>query len=166
MIPPDVIDRLQGTLGLGGGSPPAVEVYYSAENPLKRRYVQATIDATLADANKALSDEIFKQSARYLNLIVAGGGCRCRRRRRRHPRPAQRGEDHRRRDRGPARAIVRAGRARAGDPFARLAADNLDVSKPILASIGSPVTVKETVDLRLELVARRVRRRGRRRRSR
>ena len=97
VIPPDVIERLQGTLALGGGKPPTVEVYYSAENPLKRRYVQATIDATLADANKALSDEIFKEAARYLNLIVAGGavslpivG------RRRHPRPAQRADDHRR----------------------------------------------------------------------
>ena len=29
--------------------------------------------------------------------------------------------------------------------FARLAADNLDVSKPILATIGSPVRVKQTV---------------------
>jgi hypothetical protein len=144
VIPPDVIERLQGTLALGGGDPPAVEVYYSAENPLKRRYVQATIDATLADANKALSDEIFKEAARYLNLIVAGGsvslplvgdvdilGLRA------------------------AQAIIDG--AIAGLPedspsrtalqqvsrFARLAADNLDVSKPILASISSPVRVKE-----------------------
>ena len=73
MIPPDVIERLQSTLALGGGDPPTVEVYYSAENPLKRRYVEATIDATLADANKALADEIFKEAAGYLNLIVAGG---------------------------------------------------------------------------------------------
>ena len=50
----DVIERLQATLSLGGGDPPTVEVYFSAENPLKRRYVEATIDATLADANKAL----------------------------------------------------------------------------------------------------------------
>jgi ABC-type multidrug transport system permease subunit len=144
VIPPDVIERLRGTLALGGGEPPAVEVYYSAENPLKRRYVQATIDATLADANKALSDEIFKEAARYLSLIVAGGnlslplvgdvdilGLRA------------------------ARAIIDG--AIAGLPedspsrtalqqvsrFARLAADNLDVSKPILASISSPVQVKE-----------------------
>jgi hypothetical protein len=144
VIPPDVIERLQGTLGLGGGDPPTVEVYYSAENPLKRRYVQATIDATLADANKALSDEIFKEAARYLSLIVAGGnvslplvgevdilGLRA------------------------AQAIIDG--AIAGLPedsssrtalqqvsrFARLAADNLDVSKPILASISSPVRVKE-----------------------
>ena len=38
VIPPDVIERLQGTLRLGGGDPPTVEVYYSAENPLKRRF--------------------------------------------------------------------------------------------------------------------------------
>jgi ABC-2 type transport system permease protein len=144
VIPPDVIDRLRGTLALSGGEPPAVEVYYSAENPLKRRYVQATIDATLADANKALSDAILKESAQYLNLIVTGGkvslplvgdidvlGLRN------------------------ARKIIDA--ALAGLPpdspsraaleqvsrFAGLAADNLDVSKPILASIGSPVSVKE-----------------------
>jgi hypothetical protein len=144
VIPPDVIERLQGTLSLGGGDPPTVEVYYSAENPLKRRYVQATIDSTLADANKALADEIFKESARYLSLIVEGGnvslplvgdvdilGLRS------------------------ARAIIDA--AVAGLPedsssrtalqqvsrFARLAADNLDVSKPILASIANPVQVRE-----------------------
>jgi hypothetical protein len=139
-----VIERLQGTLGLGGGDPPTVEVYYSAENPLKRRYVQSTIDSTLADANKALSDEIFKESARYLALIVEGGkvslplvgevdilGLRS------------------------AQAIIDAAIAslppdstsrdalRQVSRFARLAADNLDVSKPILASISSPVQVKE-----------------------
>jgi ABC-type multidrug transport system permease subunit len=144
VIPPDVIERLQGTLGLGGGEPPTVEVYYSAENPLKRRYVQATIDSTLADANKALSDEIFKQSARYLRLIVEGGnvslplvgdvdilGLRS------------------------AQAIIDAAIAGLPDDspsrvslqqvsrFARLAADNLDVSKPILASISNPVRVRE-----------------------
>jgi ABC-2 type transport system permease protein len=144
VIPPDVIDRLQGTLGLGGGEPATVEVYYSAENPLKRRYVQSTIDSTLADANKALADAIFKESAQYLSLIVEGGdvslplvgdvdilGLRN------------------------AQAIIDA--AIAGLPadspsrtalqqvsrFARLAADNLNVSKPILASIASPVRVKE-----------------------
>ena len=144
VIPPDVIGRLQATLGLGGGAPPAVEVYYSAENPLKRRYVKATIESTLADANKALSDQILKESARYLNLIVVGGtvelpvvgkvdilGLRN------------------------AQAIIDA--ALAGLPrdsssrtaleqvsrFARVAADNLNLSTPILASIGSPVRVKE-----------------------
>src|SRR5215217_3573015 len=145
VIPPDVIERLQGTLALSGGDkPPAVEVYYSAENPLKRRYVQATIDATLADANRVLSDQIFKDAARYLNLIVVGGSLSL-------PvvgdveilglRNAQRIIDA---------AIVGLPRdssariaLRQVSRFARLAADNLDVSKPILASIGSPVAVRE-----------------------
>jgi ABC-type multidrug transport system permease subunit len=144
VIPPDVIKRLQGTLGLGGGDPPTVEVYYSAENPLKRRYVQATIDATLADANKALADEIFKESARYLSLIVQGGNVSL-------PlvgdidilglRNAQKIIDAAITglpDGSPSRTALQ-----QVSRFARLAADNLDVSKPILASIANPVRVKE-----------------------
>ena len=144
VIPPDVIEQLQGTLALGGGDPPAVEVYYSAENPLKRRYVEATIDATLADANKALSDEIFKEAAGYLNLIVAGGTLSL-------PvvgdveilglRNAQRIID------AAIAGLPEDSSARVAlrqvSRFARLAADNLDVSRPILASIGSPVRVNE-----------------------
>ena len=144
VIPPDVIERLQGTLALGGGDPPTVEVYYSAENPLKRRYVEATIDATLADANKALADEIFKEAAGYLNLIVEGGQLSL-------PVVGDVNILGLRR----AQAIIDG--AMAGLPedsgsrvalqqvsrFARLAAENLDVSKPILASIANPVRVRE-----------------------
>jgi ABC-2 type transport system permease protein len=144
VVPADVIERLRGTLALGGGEPPTVEVYYSAENPLKRRYVKATIDSTLADANKALSDEIFKQAARYLNLIVVGGKLSL-------PvvgdvdilglRNAQAIID------GAIAGLPKDADARVTlqqvSRFAQLAADNLDVSKPILASIGSPVKVEE-----------------------
>jgi ABC-2 type transport system permease protein len=144
VVPPDVIERLQGTLALGGGDPPTVEVYFSAENPLKRRYVEATIAATLADANKALSDEIFKEAAGYLNLIVAGGELSL-------PVVGDVNILGLRR----AQAIIDAAMADMDedDPsraalqqvsrFARLAAENLDVSKPILASISNPVQVKE-----------------------
>jgi len=146
VIPPDVIERLQGTLALGGGEPPTVEVYFSAENPLKRRYVEATIDATLADANKALSDEVFREAARYLNLIVAGGSLSL-------PlagdveilglRNTQKLID------AAIATLPQDSDARVAlqqvSRFARLAADNLDVSKPILASIGSPVAVDERV---------------------
>jgi len=146
VIPPDVIERLQGTLALGGGEPPTVEVYFSAENPLKRRYVEATIDATLADANKALSDEVFKEAARYLNLIVAGGSLSL-------PlvgdveilglRNTQKLID------AAIAGLPQDSDARVAlqqvSRFASLAADNLDVSRPILASIGSPVAVDEQV---------------------
>src|SRR5215216_4333380 len=48
VVPADVTSRLQGTLGLGGGKRPPVEVYYNADNPLKRQYVEDTIESTLA----------------------------------------------------------------------------------------------------------------------
>ena len=146
VVPADVTAKLQGTLGLSGAGRPTVEVYYNADNPLKRQFVQDTIDATLADANQAISAEVLREAARYLNVIVAGGkvglplvgtvdilGLR------------------------KARAIIEATLAtlprdapqRAGleqvSRFAGLAADNLDLSKPILGSISSPVRVKEHV---------------------
>jgi ABC-2 type transport system permease protein len=144
VIPEDVIDKLQNRLSLGGGEAPTVEVYFSADNPLKRRYVESTIAATLADANKALSDEIFKEAAGYLNLIVAGGSIDL---------PvvgdvdilglrnaqtiidgalAQMPEDDP--SRRPLEQVSR---------FAQLAAENLDVSEPILESIATPVAVDE-----------------------
>ncbi len=45
----------------------------------------------------------------------------------------------------PARGAARGPRSQQVSRFARLAAENLDVSKPILASIGSPVRVKQTI---------------------
>jgi ABC-2 family transporter protein len=146
VIPPDVIERLRGTLALGGGEPPAVEVYFSAENALKRRYVEDTIDAMLADANRALSDEVLKEAARYLNLIVVGGSLSL---------PLVGDVDilGLRNTRTiidaaiadlPANANARVALQQVSR-FARLAADNLDVSRPILASIGTPVTVDKQV---------------------
>jgi len=144
VVPADVTQKLQGTLGLSGGGRPTVEVYYSAENPLKTQFVKDTISSTLAEANAAISAEVLKESAKYLDVIVSGGkvalpivgsvdilGLRN------------------------SRAIIDA--ALAGLPknapertaleqvsrFARLAGDNLDLSKPILASISKPVQVKQ-----------------------
>jgi len=146
VVPPDVTERLQGTLGLGGGGRPTVEVYYSAENPLKTQYVKDTIDATLAEANAAISAEVLKESAKYLNVIVAGGEVAL---------PLVGSVDILGLRR--ARTIIDA--AIAGLPedapervalqqvsrFAGLAADNLDLSKPILSSISKPVQVKRIV---------------------
>ena len=146
VIPADAGRRLRATLGLGGGARPTVEVLYNAEDPVKRRYVESTIRSQLAQANAALSDAVLTEAARYLEVVVKGGkvsipflgsvdilGLRN------------------------AQTIIDATIAGLpkDDParvaleqvsrFAKLAADNLDVSKPILAAIGSPVQVKQTV---------------------
>ena len=73
VIPPDATERLRSTLGLGGGEPPTVEVYYNAEDPVKRRFVEATIESRLAEANAALSEVVLREAATYIDVIVSGG---------------------------------------------------------------------------------------------
>jgi ABC-type transport system involved in cytochrome c biogenesis permease component len=146
VLPADATERLRSMLGLGGGEPPTVEVYYNAEDPVKRRFVESTIEARLAEANAALSEVVLREAARYIGVIVRGGEI---------PLPLVGavqilGLERTRtiidsiaaelpRDSPDRAALDQVAR------FAELAAENLDVSQPILASIGSPVRVKQTV---------------------
>jgi ABC-type transport system involved in cytochrome c biogenesis permease component len=146
VIPPDATQRLRAMLGLGGGSPPTVEVYYNAEDPVKRRFVESTIEARLAEANKALSDTVLRASAGYIDVIVRGGDVSL-------PLVGDINilglEKARAIIDGVAVTLPQNSNERVAleqvSRFARLAADNLDVSKPILASIGSPVRIKKTI---------------------
>ena len=145
VVPADVTDRLQGTLGLSGGDPPTVEVIYNAEDPVKRRYVEATIEARLAEANRALSGRLTRLAARYIAIVVAGGELEV---------LGQRIDVL-----GLQRSARVLDAVLAGLPedapertaleqvqrFAQLAGDNLDISGPVLRSIGTPVAVDETV---------------------
>jgi ABC-2 type transport system permease protein len=146
VIPADAAERLQGLLSLNPGEPPTVEVFYNAEDPVKRRYVESTIRARLADADAALSDAVLAQSARYLDLVVKGGklsfplvgdvqilGLR---NARTLIDSSLKGLPADAPQRAPLEQVSR---------FAKLAGDNLDLSKPILASIGEPVRIKQTV---------------------
>jgi ABC-2 type transport system permease protein len=146
VLPADATQRLRGSLSLDGGPPPTVEVYYNAEDPVKRRFVESTIRSRLAEANSALSDVVLKEAAGYIDIVVRGGKVNL---------PIVGAVDILGLER--SRALIDAAAARLphGDParvaleqvsrFARLAAQNLDVSKPILATIGSPVRVMTTV---------------------
>ena len=40
---------------------------------MKRRFVESTIEARLAEANNALSDAVLREAARYIDVIVRGG---------------------------------------------------------------------------------------------
>ena len=132
---------------LGGGEPPTVEVYYNAEDPLKRQLVETRSTRALADANDALSDAVLKEAAAlHRRDRHAAGRWRCR----------SSGRSTSSACVAPQRIIEAALATLPKDApervalaqvsrFARLAADNLDVSKPILASIGTPVHVKQTI---------------------
>jgi len=145
VIPADATDRLRRTLALQGGGPPTIEVYYNAADPLKQQLVESTIRSRLGEANDALSDAVLEQAAGYIDTIVAGGKVSL---------PVIGTIDILGLRR--AEAIMRAAIATLPKDapervaleqvarFAKLAADNLDVSKPILATIGRPVQVKQT----------------------
>jgi ABC-2 type transport system permease protein len=145
ILPADATDRLQSTLNLSGGDPPEIEVLYNAEDPVKRRYVEGAIESRLADANAALSQNLTKLAARYIDIVVSGGDF------------SLFGQTYsvlglKRSDtvlRGvvaslPADSPQRAALEQVAR-FAKLAADNLDISGPILNSIASPVRVKQTI---------------------
>jgi ABC-type multidrug transport system permease subunit len=142
VVPPDITEKLQGSLGLSGGERPTVEVFYNAEDPVKRRFVESLIESRLSDANRALSSELTKTAASYLNILLRGGDV-----------PLfgsilglQR-----------SRTIIEASIAslprdapervalRGVSDFAKQAIDNLDLSDEILASVSEPVRVKQTI---------------------
>jgi ABC-2 type transport system permease protein len=145
IVPADATQRLQGTLNLSGGEPPTLEVIYSAQDPVKRRFVQAAIESRLADANQALSARLTRIAARYISIIARGGelsllGQQV------DVLGLQRSADVLGAviDGLPANSPQRTALEQVRR-FAALAGDNLDVSRPILGSIGRPVAVSETV---------------------
>lgn len=74
VVPAGITEQLQNATELPGVSePPTLEVFYNADNPLKRRYVEQTIKARLSDANLALSGEVTKVAANALDVLLAGG---------------------------------------------------------------------------------------------
>ena len=145
VLPEDSAQRLRSTLGLGGGDPPKIEVYYNASDPLKRQLVESTIRSRLAEANDALSDAVLREAAGYIDVIVTGGEVAL-------PLVGKVDILGLRRSQAIIEAAVQGLPKDAPERvaltqvarFARLAADNLDVSKPILGTIGSPVDVEQT----------------------
>src|SRR3954468_22400181 len=145
IIPADITERLQGTADLTGGKPPTVEVIYNGEDPVKRRFVQATIQSRLGEANQALAGRLTQIAASYLSIITRGGefsllgqtidilGLQ-------KAATILRGSL----DTLPADSPQRPALQQV-QRFAQLAADNLEVSEPILRSIANPVHVKQTV---------------------
>ena len=118
---------------------------YNGEDPVKRRFVQATIQSRLSEANQALSTRLTQIAASYLRIITRGGQF------------SLLGQDI---DilglqraatilTGTLNSLPKDSPQRAAleqvQRFAQLAADNLDLSEPILGSIANPVHVKQTV---------------------
>jgi len=145
IVPADVADKLQQAVSLsGGGELPTLEVFYNADNPLKRNYVENTIDSQLAKANSALSRELTKVAAQYLDILLKGGNFSLLGRTfgvlglQRSAQILAGAEQSLPRDDPQRRAIGEVRR------FANLAIENLDLSAPVLNAVASPIRVKAT----------------------
>ncbi|HEX2105543.1 MAG TPA: ABC transporter permease [Solirubrobacteraceae bacterium] len=146
IVPADVTRRLQDAINLTGSSRrPTLEVVYNIEDPIKAQIVESTIKSRLADANQALSEQLTTLAARYLDIITRGGDFSILGRRfdvlGLERSRAMLGQALRRLPPGSREAD---GVRRVMD-FAQVAIANLDLSRPVLASVGQPIAVRRTV---------------------
>jgi ABC-type multidrug transport system permease subunit len=139
IIPSDLATNIQSSL-----EPGTVEVYFNAEDPAKRQFVENTIKAQVQTANAALTKRVAKEALQLLDLISTGGqysflgqsfdvlGL-------------QRAEKILAQARGelPKSSPERAELDRV-IAFGRLARENLSFSDDVLAVVGEPIRVKAT----------------------
>jgi ABC-type transport system involved in cytochrome c biogenesis permease component len=145
IVPADLVRRLQQTITLSGAGPkPTVEVLYNAQDPVKQQFVQSTIDARVADLNKAVSGKLTQIAGSYLQLLLSGG------------RFSLLGRDFDIIGLKRSKALIDSVLTRTpqGSPdhdalsrvsaFAGLAIDNLDLSDAVLSSLSTPVKIDQT----------------------
>jgi ABC-type multidrug transport system permease subunit len=139
IIPSDLATNIQSSL-----EPGTVEVYFNAEDPAKRQFVENTIKAQVQTANAALTKRVAKEALQLLDLISTGGqysflgqsfdvlGL-------------QRAEKILEQARGelPKNSAERAELDRV-IAFGKLARENLSFSDDVLAVVGEPIRVKAT----------------------
>ncbi|HEX6582113.1 MAG TPA: ABC transporter permease [Thermoleophilaceae bacterium] len=139
IIPEDLATNIQSSL-----EPGTVEVYYNAEDPAKRQFVENTIKAQVQSANAALTKRVAKEALVLLDLISTGGEY------------TFLGQSFNVLGLEAAEQILTQARAELppGSPeraelerviaFGKLARENLSFSDEVLAVVGEPIRVKAT----------------------
>ena len=139
IIPGDLATNIQSSL-----EPGTVEVYYNAEDPAKRQFVENTIKAQVQSANAALTKRVAKEALQLLDLISTGG---------QYSFLGQSfdvlGLERAERILTQARAELPAGSPERAEldrviAFGKLARENLAFSDDVLAVVGEPIRVKAT----------------------
>jgi ABC-type transport system involved in cytochrome c biogenesis permease component len=139
VIPDDLASNIQSAL-----EPGTVEVYYNAEDPAKRQYVENTIKSQVQQANSALTKRVAKEALQLLDLISEGGAY------------SFLGQDFDVLGLQRSEQILKAARADLPEDsperaeldrviaFAGLARENLAFSDEVLNVVGEPIRVKAT----------------------
>lgn len=140
VLPPDTARRLAS-----GRQQAQIEVIYHGEDPVKQRYVEAVIEAQLADANDALARRYQQATLRYLDMLLEGGTLTLLGRE-----VEILGLRNAQRIVGGVAAAVPAGSPEQValervDRFATVAIENLGLARDVLRSVGKPITVEQTV---------------------
>ncbi len=146
IIPADVTRRLESAVNLTGAPPPKIEVLYNASDPLKASYVESLIESRLADANRALANQLTKIAAQYLDILLRGGSFSLLGQRL-EVLGLQRSKqvvDTTLRELPPSAAKQRRDLGRVSQ-FAGLAIANLNLSDQVLSTISEPLKVQRTV---------------------
>lgn len=137
IIPDDLASNLQSTL-----EPGTVEVFYNAEDPAKKEFVENTIEAQVQQANAALTKRIAVEALDLLDLISDGGSY------------SFLGRDfdvlglvRAERILSDARKELPADSPQRGEldrvlAFSKLARENLAFSDEVLGVVGEPIQVK------------------------
>jgi ABC-2 type transport system permease protein len=139
IIPGDLATNIQSSL-----EPGTVEVYYNAEDPAKRQFVENTIKAQVQSANAALTKRVAKEALQLLDLISTGGQY------------SFLGQSFDVLGLERAERILTKARAELPEDsperteldrviaFGKLARENLAFSDDVLAVVGEPIRVKAT----------------------
>ena len=139
IIPSDLATNIQSSL-----EPGTVEVFYNAEDPAKRQFVENTIKAQVQSANAALTKRVAEEALRLLDLISTGGEY------------SFLGQSFDVLGLKRAEQILAQTKSElpAGSPdraeldrviaFGKLARENLSFSDDVLAVVGEPIRVKST----------------------
>ena len=140
IIPEDLATNIQSSL-----EPGTVEVYYNAEDPAKRQFVENTIKAQVQSANAALTKRVAKEALVLLDLISTGGRVHASSARASTCSASRRAE----RILTQARAELPPGSPERAEldrviTFGKLARENLSFSDDVLAVVGEPIRVKAT----------------------
>jgi ABC-2 type transport system permease protein len=139
IIPEDLATNIQSSL-----EPGTVEVFFNAEDPAKRQFVENTIKAQVQSANAALTKRVAEEALELLDLISSGGE---------YTFLGQTfdvlGLERAETILEQARADLPAGSAERAEldrviTFGRLARENLAFSDDVLAVVGEPIRVKAT----------------------
>jgi ABC-2 type transport system permease protein len=142
IVPRNITDNLQAAAS-GSFSPAQVEVYFNAEDPAKRSFVENTIRAEVQKANAALTKKLTEVAVQYLKLINEGGQFNFIGRS-----FSVLGLANAEKILTGIRGSVPAAERPALDQvisFARLARENLGLSDNVLNAVGQPIKVKQTV---------------------